>query len=477
MRTEHADVCIIGSGAGGAVIAHAAAKRGLRTLVLERGPYVRRHEMSHDECEMFGRLYKDGALQMNTAMDMFVLQGSAVGGSTVIANMVMLRLPEHVLDEWTSLGAVYDRGALSRAFAKVEQLLGVSDRPNPGNVSPSSRMLMHGAKAIGLEPRWMPKAVGKCLGCGGCNLGCVFGRKRSALETFIPWAEAEGAVIRANTSVERIEHRGARATAILATDPEGPLRIVAKQVVVACGAIGSPGLLTKSGLRRNVGARTSFNVGALLLLEFDEPIDDFDGDQMTAYAPGPGFTIEPVHQGPMTTALSTPGWFAEHAALMRDFRRHTFATALVPTEAVGRVAHSRLSGHEEISFALPDRDLAALHRGLRATARAYFAAGARRVFLPTDDVHVIDDPDDVDLLCRVMTSPKRFNLGSAHPQGGVALSDDPDVGAVDRDFALHGFDNLFVCDASVFPSSVGVNPMETVMGLATYAAPRIFARA
>jgi choline dehydrogenase-like flavoprotein len=76
----------------------------------------------------------------------------------------------------------------------------------------------------------------------------------------------------------------------------------------------------------------------------------------------------------------------------------------------------------------------------------------------------------------VMTSPDRFNLGSAHPQGGVPMSDDPDVGAVDRDFALHGFDNLFVCDASVSPTSVGVNPMETIMGLATYAAPRILAR-
>jgi choline dehydrogenase-like flavoprotein len=477
MRTERTDVCVIGSGAGGAVIAHAAAKRGLRTLVLERGPYVRSHEMTHDECEMFARLYKDGALQMNTSMDMFILQGSAVGGSTVLANMVMLRPPERVLDEWTALGAAIDREELARSFTFIERVLGVTDRPDPANVSPSSRLLMRGAKAMGLEPRWMPKAVGECVGCGGCNLGCAFGAKRSALETFIPWAENEGAIVCAGTTVERLEWRRGRVTGVLARDAEGPVRIIADRVVVSCGAIGSPALLTKSGLRRNIGERTSFNVGALLLLDFDEPLDDFDGDQMTAYAPGPGYTIEPVHQGPMTTALSTPGWFGEHAALMRRFRHHTLATALVPTEAVGRVAHSRLSGHEEISFRLPARDLAALHRGLAMTARVYFAAGARRVYLPTDDVHVIDDPDDVELIARIMTSPKDFNLGSAHPQGGATFSDDPDVGAVDRDFALHGFENLFVCDASVFPTSVGVNPMETVMGLAHYAAPRILARA
>lgn len=477
MRTEDADVCVIGSGAGGAVIAHAAAKRGLRTLVVERGPYVRANEMKHDECEMFSRLYKDNALQMTTSMDMFVLQGSAVGGSTTLANMVMLRPPAGVLDEWASLGAVIERDELDRALAWIERTLGVTDRPDPANVSPSSRLLMRGAKAVGLEPRWMPKAVGECLGCGGCNLGCAFGRKRSALETFIPWAEADGARVLACTTIERIEHRRGHVRALLARDADGPLRIIAKQVVVACGAIGTPGLLSKSGIERNVGARTAFNVGALLLLDFDEPIDDFDGDQMTAYAPGPGYTIEPVHQGPMTTALSTPGWSGEHAALMRRFRHHTFATALVPTAAVGTVAHSRWSGHEEIAFTLPKDDLAALQRGLAMTARAYFAAGVRRVYLPTDDVHVIEDASDVGLIERVMTSPKRFHLGSAHPQGGAALSEDRAVGVVDRDFAVHGFDNLFVCDASVFPSSVGVNPMETVMGLAAYAAPRILARA
>ncbi len=477
MRTEHAEVCVIGSGAGGSVIAYEAAKRGLRTLIVERGPYVRGEQMSHDECEMFSKLYKDGALQMNTSMDMFVLQGSAVGGSTVLANMVMLRPPERVLDKWESLGAAIDREELRRAFVMIEEQLGVSDRPNPANVSPSSRLLMQGAKQVGLEPRWMPKAVGDCVGCGGCNLGCAFGRKRSALETFIPWAEAEGARVLAGTNVEQLESRRGRVTSVLATDSVGPLRIVAGTVVVACGAIGSPGLLLKSNIRRNIGARTSFNVGALLLLDFDEPIDDFDGDQMTAYAPGPGYTIEPVHQGPMTTALSTPGWFREHAASMRRFRHRTFATALVPTEAVGRVFHSRLSGHEEIRFSLPEHDLAALRRGLEMTARTYFAAGARGIHLPTDDVHVIDGPERIDLIERVMTSPKRFNLGSAHPQGGVALSDDPDIGAVDRDFALRGFENLFVCDASVFPTSVGVNPIETILGLATYAAPRILARA
>lgn len=477
MRIEHVDICVIGSGAGGAVVGYHAARRGLRTLIVESGPYVRSTEMTHDDCDMLALLYKDGALQMNTSMDMFILQGSAVGGSTVLANMAMFRTPEHVLDEWKSFGAVFDRAALHRSFDTIERSLAVSHTPSPSNVAPSSRLLMDGAKAVGLSPRWMAKAVGDCVGCGGCNIGCVFDHKRSALTTYIPWAEQEGARILADTTVDKIEWRRGRVTGLEATHVSGDrLRIVAKQVVVACGAIGSPGLLLKSKIRRNIGARVSFNVGALLMLDFAQPIDDFDGDQMTAYAQGDGYTIEPVPQGPMTTALSTPGWLAEHGALMREYRHHTFATSLVPTRPVGRVFHSRLFGHEETEFHMPDEDLAALRRGLKMTARTFFAAGARRIFLPTQEIHAMHGEGEIDALDRVMTSPKHFNLGTAHPQGGVPLSDDPGVGAVDRDFAVHGFENLYVCDASVFPTSVGVNPVESVMALADYAAPRILAR-
>src|SRR4051794_8185296 len=108
MSREQVDVCVIGSGAGGSLIAYEAAKRGLSTLIVERGPYVRGREMNHSEFDMFTRLYKDSALQFTTSLDLFISQGSCVGGSTVLANGVILRPDEHVLTEWKNLGAVFD---------------------------------------------------------------------------------------------------------------------------------------------------------------------------------------------------------------------------------------------------------------------------------------------------------------------------------------------------------------------------------
>jgi choline dehydrogenase-like flavoprotein len=456
------------------VVGYHAAKQGRRTLIVESGPYIRGAEMTHEERDMFPLLYKDGALQMNAGMDMFILQGAAVGGSTVLANMVMFRTPKRVLEDWRAFGAVFEPHDLERSFETVERALGVTNVPNPANVSSSSKLLMQGAAAVGISSHWMSKAVGACVGCGGCNIGCVFDHKRSALTTYIPWAIEHGARVLADTTVTEIEWRRGQVSALRAVHRNGEaLKIVARQFVVACGAIGTPGLLLKNKIRTNVGTRVSFNVGALLMLDFPKPIDDFDGDQMTAYAEGDGFTIESVAQPPLSAALSTPGWFGEHAQLMREYRHHSFATSLVATKPVGRVSYSRWFGHAETQFNLPEEDLATLRRGLKATARIFFAAGARRIFLPSQQVFAMHGVEDLGMIDRVMTSPRHFNLGTAHPQGGMPWSDDPKHGAVDRDFRLHGFANLYACDASVFPTSVGVNPAESVMAVADYGAQRI----
>jgi choline dehydrogenase-like flavoprotein len=480
MRTEQTDVCVIGSGAGGSVVAHEAARRGRQTLIVERGPYVRGRDMSHDEVRMVARLYKDGGLQLNTTMDMFILQGSCVGGSTVLANNAMFRVGDDILDDWARLGAVIDRAQLGRSFDRIERTLGA--RPaNQETMSAGSRVLLDGARATGLDVRWMLKALGDCTGCGGCNIGCLWDHKRSALTTFIPWAERDGARVLPETTVQRILWKGGKVVGLEATSgPQGePVRILARSVVVSGGAIGSPGLLLKSKIRvgGKVGRRASFNLGAALVSVFPRPLDAYDGDQMSIYVKGTGFSLEPVHNPPAATALMVPGWFADHGQLMRRYRNLTFGGALVGSEAVGRVVHSPFFGHEETRFRLPPGDLLNLKRGLRALAQAMFAAGAERVVLPTHDRRVMDSPRDLGLIDEAMQSPRQFGLGSSHPQGGCALSDDPAVGVVDGGFKVHGFENLFVCDASVFPSCMRLNPLDTILAMADYAAPRILARA
>jgi choline dehydrogenase-like flavoprotein len=476
VRTERVDVCIIGSGAGGAVIAHQAARRGLKTLVLERGPYVRAEDMTSSEAEMIPRLFKDGGLQLNSSSDFFILQGSCVGGSTVVSNMVLMRADELVLDRWRRFGA--DLAPLDGAYDAIERSVDAR-LAAPSAASRSTELFEQGARTIGATTHKMLKALGACHACGNCNIGCTFGTKKSALSTFIRWAEADGARVLPDTNVERVEVRRGAVDYVEATvGPTGErIRVYARAVVVSAGAIGSSAVLLASGIKRNVGTRLSFNAGAMVVAEFDEPVDSYDADQMTTYLKTDEFLIEATHNPLMSAALTTPGWMGDHHALMWRSRHLAYAGAMVGTEATGRVVMSPWTGHEETRFQATPRDLRRLREGLKTIARVFFAAGARRVLLPTEEFASLGNEAELGTVDRRIRTMRDIQCGSSHPQGGNPMSDDPSVGVVGSDFAVHGARGLFVCDASVFPDSVEVNPMNTVMALAHVAAPKILARA
>jgi choline dehydrogenase-like flavoprotein len=477
-RTERVDVCIIGSGAGGSVIAHEAARRGLSTLVLERGPRVSPADLKHDELEMIPRLYKHGGMQLNASLDLFILQGSCVGGSTVLSNMVMMRPDDSVFAAWSRAGAEHSLEALTPHFDAVAHELEV-DWPSPSNVSQSAWRFKQAAERLGLTPEWMSKALGACRGCGYCNVGCTFGTKRDASATYLRWAEQHGARVLADARVLRVRHRAGRATSVdvrVGRQAE-QLHVNARVVVVAAGAIGSSGLLLQSGIRRNVGQRLSFNAGGMVVAEFDEVLDAYDADQMTVSLRGPGYVIEVTHNPPMSAALTTPGWLSQHARLMARSRQLAYAGPLVATEAVGEVVLSRLFGHEQTRFRMTQRDLTRLKHGMRTIAQVFFEAGAKRVFLPTHTFHALSSPHELSSIDDAFHDMNEVSVGSAHPQGGNPISSDPQLGAVDNALRVHGFENLFVCDASVFPSCIGVNPIHTIMALAKQAAPGIMAEA
>ena len=481
--TISTDIAIVGSGAGGSVAAYHLAAAGARVALLERGPWLHPSDLSHDEPEMIARLYKDGGAQSNNDADMFVLQGNCVGGSTVLTNAVCFRMPEDVRRSYERHGFALDAQRLQRAFARVESVLGVDELPRELH-NPATQLLAAGFTAIGSEPGSFRKAMQQCIGCGYCNVGCRYGRKLDASQTWVPMAVERGAAMIADTEIVRIDHRRGRVQQLLGRNRQTgeQVRVVAERYVLAGGAINTPELLLRSGLHRGrAGKRTSFNAGAIVFGEFDRELDGFDGDQMCVHHVGERFLIEQIQNPPVSLALTLPGFYADHAERMQRYRRLAALGVLVPTSASGEVFLGlgyrllrRLFDHADIRFRLSATELADFRDGCKVAARAMLAAGAKRVFPPAARSVVIESPDDVDRIDDAITDQRDLlGFGSSHPQGGACLGHDSERDVVDRDHRVRGIDNLFVADASLFPHSVRVNPMLSIMAVADLAVESI----
>ncbi|MCG8605152.1 GMC family oxidoreductase [bacterium] len=481
------EVCVVGSGAGGAVVAYNAAAAGREVILLEAGEHVRSQEISHDENGMIAKFYKDGGLQSTVDFDMSILQGQSLGGTTVINNAICFRLNdpdvhsggEDLLTIWRTLGAEIDADQLEAAYGRVEQMIQVKRIPEE-IAGENGHTLIRGWKKLVESGQGNPdfkfmlfrKNYNQCLGCGYCNWGCPYGRKFSMLETYIPAASRAGAKVIASCQAIKIEKAGGRATGIRCKyRGEREILIRAKKVVVSCGAIGSSILLMNSGIRKNVGKRFSFNSATPLHALFPHELNSFDGVQMAAYVDAGEFILESLFNPPLGFSVTMPGWFDRHFERMVSYNRFASLGVVVGTENNARVKGSAffrdLVG--PIKYRMTASDLEKTKRGIVLAAKTYFAAGAEAVY-PASVINIELKPGDdiARIIGKAIKRPDDLILNSSHPQGGNAMSDHRRIGVVDSRFRVHGYDNLFVCDASVFPTTIRINPQLTIMAMADY---------
>lgn len=463
------DTIVIGSGAAGGILAYRLAESGRNVLVLERGPHVDPREFSDDEVAQYLKLYNEGALQLATDFGLQVLQGMCVGGGTTINNALCLQPPELVLEAWEQRGI--DRAGLETAIDEVRAWLDVTEI-RAATTTQAARRFKAAIEELDLPgfAEVMEANISEaCLGTGYCNIGCGYGAKVSTLDSVLPWAQQRfGLDLLANAEVELIESEGRKAVlAVGLHKPTGRrFSVQADEIVIAAGAIGSSALLQRSGIGGSaVGRGLHFNINSPITADFPEPVDAFDGIQMShAYrssAGVPRYLIETWFNPPATQALAMPGWFDRHFENMRRYRHMACAGVLVGTTRPGRLRDGN------IEYTAGPEDRASIVEGLQVAGRIWLEAGAERIMPATFAWQEYRDTASLERLPERILESGDLLLTSAHPQGGNAIGN-----VVDENFRVRGWPNLYVCDASVFPSSVHVNPQLTVMGMAQYAARR-----
>ncbi len=480
---EECDVVIVGSGAGGAVAAAELAAAGLDVIVLEAGDHYNRDNYPDDHLEAIAELYRDGGLTIAEGRPPIpVPVAKVLGGTTVINSGTCFRAPEPVLADWRDRFGISWAGDMAADYAEAEQTLHVKQL-DPERMGRNGQLAMEGAAAIGASGAPIHRNAGDCVQCSSCPFGCEIDAKRSMHVSYLPRAVAAGARIRAGVEVDRILVEDGRAVGVGGATRAGGNRrsftVRARRAVVAAGgSFGTPELLLRSGLGgRQVGRNFHIHPACWVGARYEEEVRGWDGVMQSFYVD----EWEPT--GILLEATFTPlafggAWLLgageSHQRAMLDFGHIGSIGVHLCDRSSGRVGLGS-EGSLRASYKLEREDASRLAFGIARAAEVHFAAGATEVYPNIARVGVLK-PGDLPQFEATTFKPSELRLEAFHPMGTARISADEREGVCAIDGSVNGTRDLYVADASLFPTSVGVNPMMTVIAFSKQVARGIAAR-
>jgi choline dehydrogenase-like flavoprotein len=495
--TLTADVCVVGSGAGGGVIAAELAAAGRSVVVLEMGGY--RNEADFKQLELTGmlELYLGGGLTTSEDGSIAILAGSTLGGGTVVNYMNCIRTPESIRSEWAAMGiAGIDGPDYERHIDSVWERLSVNEQATEQNRT--HRKLIEACESLGYPHRALTRnADVSCedpRACGYCFAGCQNGCKQSTLKTFLQDAADAGARFVVGARAERILATDGRAAGVVATvaHEDGTttaLTVNAPSVVVACGAIESPALLLRSAIGGpDAGRHLRLHPASVVIGAYEEPIEGWTGQIQSALSDefkhcegDHGFLIEAAGVTPALQAMSLP-WMdgAQHKELIARTLKHAAPFISVARDhGEGRVVLDE-HGRAVTRWSFSDEVDARLFRGaIVELARMHRAAGATEILTTFQQPTGWREGEDFDaFIAAIEGGSLQANdvaAFSAHQMGSCRMGSDPAESVADGRGELHDTAGVWIGDGSAFPTAPGVNPMISIMALAHRTSENIIA--
>ncbi len=476
-----ADVVVVGTGAGGAVVGRELAEAGLAVVFIEEGQYFDRTDFTGRALQMQQKLYRRGGSTFSVGnVGIPIPLGQSVGGTTTINSGTCYRTPDRVLHEWQHALGLDELGpdALGPYFDRVEAVLQV-ERAHASLLGGNGRVIAKGCNALGFKKHGpLKRNAPACDGQGTCVFGCPTDAKRSTNVSYMPLALRAGAELFTGAKVTRVLVEGGRARGVVARTSSGHcLTVRARAVVIACGAISTPLLLGAQGLggrSGQLGKNLSIHPAAGALAEFDEEILPWKGIPQ-------GYAIEELHdEGILYEGAMLP------LEMMMSMVHHIGPELIRLAESFANVASfgfmvedttrgsvREVMGQPVIQYWLTDKDVAHIKRATDVLAQVFFAAGATKVHAPIAGFDLLTSPADLERLRRATIKPWDLDLSAYHPLGTARIGRDPATSVCDANHEVHDTPGLYIVDGAAVPSSLGVNPQVTIMALATRAAEKI----
>ena len=481
-KTWDADICIIGTGAGGSAAASELSAQGKKVIMIEAGEFLLPKDMNQREQDMFPRLFFEGGARRTRDKSIRVIHGKGVGGSTLHNINLCKKPPKELIDHWELKNFSYD-GFIS-SVNEIWSDLSVS-QIGPDQRNTANELFKLGIDKLGLSGGALYHNRVGCYQSGFCEIGCSYNAKMNALRVYVPKVIHNGGVILSETKAKKLHSSNGKVSHLSCDVFNQDQQKVSTQIIRAdqfissAGAIESPLLLERSNLpdpHQQVGKNLRLHPGVVALGVFEKEINCWQGipqsyecDEFLKFSKDPSVNrvwLITSSAHPIGASSIVPGHGLAHRSMMKQYPHIVPVTPMIHDFTSGQVSSTFGEG-VDINYSLIQSDRDQLALGLKEASKILLAAGATKVIIPTRSPIEIKSFRDIK---NADFSVLNWDLDmvAVHPMGSLSMGEDMTKSAIDTSLRYHHLDNLYIADASVYPTSLGIPPQISTYAIGNY---------